>query len=276
MIFKTKDEILNWLTKNDKQYQVNSKNNAYEFIDIHEFSNQSLLKELIKKDNLSLNFFENLKSEGHQYILNVKGNVEIINKKLEIIPFQFYHVEGSFFCSYNQITSLQGCPQYVGDDFNCTHNRLTSLEYCPQSVGRDFSCAYNQLASLEYCPKVIEGYFYCDYNHLTSLEYCPQYIGGNFYSANNPIMSLEHFPEKINGDSYFYGNKKLLKYKNESSEIYIKEISDDDFLNQTDFLFWQQFHLLEKAKKENKRITDELNFNDIENTLLRHIQTKKL
>ncbi len=39
-------------------------------------------------------------------------------------------------------------------------------------------------------------------------------------------------------------------------------MSNDDFLNQRDFQFWHQFHLQEKAKKENTQIIDELNLTD--------------
>ncbi len=122
----------------------NIQKNAYEFIDIHEFSNQSLLNELIKKDNISLNFFENLKSEGHQYIINAKGDVNICNKKLEIIPVQFYHVNGYFYCSSNQLESLSGCPQIIQDSFHCSNHQISTLKYFPQIVNERVILANNK------------------------------------------------------------------------------------------------------------------------------------
>ncbi len=237
MILQTKDNILSWLKKNDKQYKLNIKNNAYEFIDLHEVMNQSLLNELIKKDHLSSNYFENLITEGHQYIINVKMSVDISKNGLEIIPFQFYNINGFFYCFDNQLTSLQGCPQIVGGHFNCSHNRLTSLEYCPQYVGDSFFCQYNQ---------------------LRSLEYCPQNITGILYAPINKIMSLEYFPKKINNVIYLDHNHELLKYQEESNDLHIQNMSNDDFLTQRDFNFWQQFHFIEKSKKENSQILDDL------------------
>ncbi len=216
MILITKDEILNWLKKYAHCFQQNMEKNAYDFINIHDLMNQSLLNELIKKDNLPLDYFEKLKSEGDHYIVNVKDSINISYKKLEIIPIQFYHVSGDFYCGNNQLKSLKGCPQSIGGHFYCSNNQLKSLEHCPQSINKNFFCFTNKLTSLEY------------------------------------------FPEKINGDSYFDGNKKLLKYKNESSDIYIKEMSDDEFLHQKYFQFWQQFHLIEKIFRENNQILDDL------------------
>ncbi len=134
MILKTKYEILNWLKKYDKEYEKNIKNNAYELIDIHDDINKSLLNSIIEKDKLSLDYFENLKKEDHQYIINVKGNIHLSNKKLEKIPIQFYHVDNYFDCSSNYLESLKGSPQYVGDYFSCANNKLKSLEYFPEKV----------------------------------------------------------------------------------------------------------------------------------------------
>ncbi len=150
MIFKTKDEILNWLEKYDRNYQENMEKNAYEFIDIHDSTNQILFKEMMNKEHLTHHYCENLKSEDHQYIINVKNSVDISRKKLEIIPIQFYDVDGYFSCIHNQLTSLRGCPQYVGDSFFCQYNQLTSLKYSPQSIGGMFYCNNNKIKLLKY------------------------------------------------------------------------------------------------------------------------------
>ena len=34
---------------------------------------------------------------------------------------------GNFYCSFNQLTSLEFCPKEVGGDFYCFNNQLTSL-----------------------------------------------------------------------------------------------------------------------------------------------------
>jgi len=99
---------------------------------------------------------------------------------------------GNFYCSYNQLTSIEFCPQEVGGNFHCYKNQLTSLEFCPKEVGGDFYCYKNQLTSLEFCPKEVGGDFYCSSNQLTSLADIHKHLkkmNGTFYAPDNPIKS---------------------------------------------------------------------------------------
>ncbi len=265
MTLKTKIEILNWLEKNDSEYKDNIRNNTYEFIDIHDDMNKALLEEMIKKDNLIEDFFENLKKEGHHYIVNVKGNIDISSNKLEIIPIQFYHVTGDFYCAGNNLTSLKGCPHDVGDIFNCSYNQLTSLDYCPKIIGRNFFCHNNRLISLKYCPESIHGDFYCCMNQLVSLEYCPQLIKGNFDCENNILQSLAYFPQNVYGKIFLEYNETLLKYKNQSHVEYIREMSDYIFFRQENFSFWYQLHLEDKIKIEHIHLLKNLEIPQIIN-----------
>ena len=50
-------------------------------------------------------------------VVDVDGNVDLSNKKLKVLPFQFGNVTGYFDCSNNQLTSLQYCPTTVGESF---------------------------------------------------------------------------------------------------------------------------------------------------------------
>ena len=93
--------------------------------------------------------------------VNVDGNVNLYNKRLTKLPLNFGIVTGDFYCDYNKLTTLEGCPDSVGGNFNCYENKLTSLEGCPSSVGRDFDCSDNQLTTLEGCPSSIGGDFSC-------------------------------------------------------------------------------------------------------------------
>ena len=52
-------------------------------------------------------------------------------------------IGGSFYCSFNKLTTLEGGPVKVGVDFYCSYNNLTSLTGAPKSVGRDFYCGNN-------------------------------------------------------------------------------------------------------------------------------------
>ena len=120
--------------------------------------------------------------------IDVKGTVNLSNRKLTRIPFKFRNVSGSFFCYINQLTSLEGVPNTVGGYFDCNNNQLTSLEYAPNNVGSGFDCSDNQ---------------------LTSLEGAPNNVGGNFYCYNNPNLpysELFKIVDTVKDDIYYYSS----------------------------------------------------------------------
>ena len=81
--------------------------------------------------------------------VDVDGDVFIRARSLTKLPLKFGKVSGSFKCSQNNLTSLEGSPKEVGDSFDCTYNKLTSLRGGPQEVSGDFWCRKNQLTSLD-------------------------------------------------------------------------------------------------------------------------------
>ena len=83
---------------------------------------------------------------------------------LREIPIRIKRVAGNFWCSFNNLTSLEGAPEIVHGDFVCSFNNLTSLEGAPKHVGKDFSCSRNKLITLKGAPKEVEGNFYCNDN----------------------------------------------------------------------------------------------------------------
>ena len=87
-----------------------------------------------------------------------------------LMGVRFGSVSGNFFCSYNQLTSLEGAPREVVGSFDCSSNHLTSLEGAPSGVGEDFSCDNNKLTSLEGSSSEVGSGFYCYLNTLTSLD----------------------------------------------------------------------------------------------------------
>jgi len=101
-------------------------------------------------------------------LVDVDGSV-ILDMQLTKIPVKFGIVTGYFDCSYNDFTSLIGCPERVEGSFYCDHNQLTSLEGCPRKVGGTFECSHNRLTSLKGCPEKVGNIFYCDHNpvHFT-------------------------------------------------------------------------------------------------------------
>ena len=105
------------------------------------------------------------------YSIDVNGNVFLNGRELSKLPLKFNKVSGSFNCSFNKLTTLEGSPKEVGRDFKCSFNKLTTLEGGPKKVGGDFYCYNNQLTTLEGGPKEVGRDFICRYNPLTSTEY---------------------------------------------------------------------------------------------------------
>src|ERR1035437_3927785 len=77
--------------------------------------------------------------------IDVNGNVDLSHQNFVGFPsyIRFNKVGGGFWCSYNQLTSLVGCPSQVGGSFYCSYNQLTSLVGCPSKVGGGFWCGCN-------------------------------------------------------------------------------------------------------------------------------------
>lgn len=82
------------------------------------------------------------------FVVDIKGSINICDKKLTSLPFQFGNVTGFFDCSHNQLTSLQHCPYSVGR-FYCSHNQLTSLQYYPLKIHGEFHCHHNPFVVTE-------------------------------------------------------------------------------------------------------------------------------
>ena len=127
-------------------------------------------------------------------------------------------ITGSFDCSYNKLTSLEGSPKEVGRNFYCYSNKLTSLKGAPQEVGGHFNCSDNKLTSLEGAPKEVGGSFNCYGNQLTSLKGAPKEVGGSFYCAYNQLTSLEGAPKKVL-DWFDCSHNKLISLEGAPKEV---------------------------------------------------------
>jgi hypothetical protein len=129
-------------------------------------------------------------------VVDVQGIVNLSDRNLTKIPFKFGVVNGSFYCGYNQLTSLEGAPEKVARNFYCNSNQLTSLEGAPKEVGQDFYCNDNKLTNLNGTPKIIVGDFSCAYNQLTSLEGAPKVVANSFY-CNDQKSGIEFTEEQV-------------------------------------------------------------------------------
>lgn len=114
------------------------------------------------------------------YSIDVDGNVDINDNKLEEIPIKFNKVTGYFSCVGNFLTDLENSPRWVGGNFFCQ---------------RQYD---NSLKSLKGAPDYVEYRFECDNNdNLKSLEGIPEYIGGSLDISYTGVYSFDYIKDSI-------------------------------------------------------------------------------
>ena len=119
-------------------------------------------------------------------------------------------------CSFQQLTSLEGCPQLIRGDFNCENNKLTSLVGSPRRIeGEFYGNNAGKLESLEGCPRYVVSDFYiknCGLTNLHNIHKHIDYIGDTLYVTLNPIKSHILGILKIDGLwSVWLDNKEVTK-----------------------------------------------------------------
>ncbi len=129
-----------------------------------------------RKDTTILDIIRNFVSPEN-IILNEDGSYDINESVFlngdGITSFdgiRFNKVKGNFIIARNRLTSLEGCPQYVGGTFSCSKNRLTSLVGGPKEVKGDYLCIANRLTNLEGLADYIGGEFDCSENNFPNRE----------------------------------------------------------------------------------------------------------
>lgn len=147
-----------------------------------------------------------------------ENTIDISNQNLIKIPYKFISVPGSFICSFNQLATLENCPDYVGHDFICTSNKLETLKHAPKDVGGSFYCAFNKLKNLEYSPEVHGECYYCNNNYLESLSGIRQMDNTVLYCFNNKhlksLTGLSNVKDIICDEQLNDGRSRYMKVKN--------------------------------------------------------------
>ncbi len=121
------------------------------------------------------------------YTINTDGSIDVNDDVylcdfcLEFIPLKFNIVIGSFNCYGNNLTSLDGCPIYVGGYFDCSFNNLRSLKGGPSEVLGYYDCSCNNIETLDGCPNEVD-ILHISNNNLKSLD-----------GINIPYEKLDHF-----------------------------------------------------------------------------------
>ncbi len=167
------------------------------------------------------------------WVIDVKRDVMLRDKKLTSIPVKFNIVGGIFDCSDNdlkildfapvkcysffakrcKLTSLKGSPIEVWNNFSCGFNEITDLVGGPQKVEGNYHCNRNKIVSLKGSPKIIEGEFLCSDNPLTNLKYGPVEVQDDYIAIECQLDTLEYLPEKIKLNQIYLGGNPGLGSK---------------------------------------------------------------
>jgi hypothetical protein len=116
------------------------------------------------------------------------------------LPLKFNKISKWFVLQNNNLTTLEGCPNEVGEGFACIDNPITSLDGCPTITNKSsFNCYNNKLTSMKGCPNEVDQFIF-DYNNLTSLEFSTEIVNDRFSCTYNKLTSLEFGPKKVKGD----------------------------------------------------------------------------
>lgn len=184
-------------------------------------------------------------------IVDVNQDVFIENKIKEL-PIRFGIVKGNFDCSYNDLTTLKGCPNIVEGFFDCSNNALTSLKYGPQIVGDDYLCNDNLITDLRYSPNTIFNSLYCNDNKITTLLHSPVLIKNMLTCRNNLIKNTENNIEYL--ELLILDGNPIEKF-NINTKINEMWFNDENFINykniKKDYLLLNEQNII-KVKKTNK------------------------
>ena len=135
------------------------------------------------------------------YIINedltvdIDDDVDISCQNLKEIPIKFGIVNGNFNCGYNELTSLEGCPEVVNSNFDCSDNELKILEYFPPKINGIFIAFYKNKIKEE---ELVN--FNCEMENVE-----------NIYSDFNQYGDVKELLEKVSHYKNVKKENELLK-----------------------------------------------------------------
>ncbi len=150
----------------------------------------------------------------HDYIihddgtLSVNTSVELYDRDLYHLPFEFKYVNGMFDCSNNYLTTLKGSPRYVNGALYCYKNNLTTLEGSPDVVAYNFVCYRNKLTSFKGISNPVFGHIESSRNNITDYSHLPSVhntIGHEYSTFYQNTLELEDI-RTLKFIGYFFTN----------------------------------------------------------------------
>lgn len=124
---------------------------------------------------------------------SVDGDVAISNYRRKELPISFSKVTGSFHVVNSDITDFEGFPYNVGETlyvFGCEY--ISSMVGCPEYVGGNFFVTNCYLSKIDFCPKYVGGEVSFNKNRIQEILAFPEIIrGGNINFNTNNLFSVD-------------------------------------------------------------------------------------
>jgi len=172
----------------------------------------------IGKDHLIHKWMSEHGIAKHKYRITSKKRIigddtfVFSNHSIEELPeyIQFAHINGSFHIDNCDLKTLKVMPELIQGSFFCSNNNLKSsgLIGGPKQVIGAYAASNCGLESLEGIATKIEGEIYINNNFLHSLEFIPEHVA-DLYMTSNPITTLKYFPKEISGNLYISASKLI-------------------------------------------------------------------
>jgi len=116
--------------------------------------------------------------------VTVEGSVDLTKMSFTKLPVKFKKVTGRFHIQNTPLTTLEGCPDEVGEGFNCSYTHITSLEGGPKLVGtsnKEYTNTYyaDQCKNLVSLKGIAENAEYLNIGfcrNLQEMDYLPSTI----------------------------------------------------------------------------------------------------
>ncbi len=249
---------------------VKSKVDIENFLHHHEIDEFEII--LIEKfiesvNHLEADFLMKAKKRGHDYVVNLLYPYQI--KGINQLPIQLYdtydldfednkmivfkgfpiYVHGTLNIANNLIQNFQDAPHIIDGQLLAMNCQLKNLKNMPL-VRKNIYLANNKIESLEGIQSHVYGSLSIGFNQLKNLQYGPEIIENNLMIYGNKIETFNFFPDKINGKIYCYDQQIDIDAGPRISCVSEKK--------RTDFSFWYQLHLDDKAQFENEYIQKNL------------------
>lgn len=175
--------------------------------------------------------------------LDVFQDVDLMERNLYELPFNFNIVNGDFNCCQNELVTLRGSPKKVLGKFDCSGNKIKSLQYSPRYVKNTFNFSYNKISNLKFLSKMIKKVD-CRQNKIKSLEGCNPRMkmldcSYNLISSLKPLKKvnvlhiemtiIQDIPESLKYSNIYWGYDDPFLKKDRLDLM--KRLKNDEYTN---------------------------------------------